>query len=303
MSGPLYYLSVIAIWATTPLAIKLSNDSLSPLAALGLRIAVATLCVLPLIVFNRRKQFWSVHNVQSYALGSISLFPNMVLVYYATNYISSGLISVMFGLSPFLIGLMAYHLLNENIFSFEKIMAQLFALAGLVIIFINQLTFAPDSVWGIVLMLGSITLYGYSLVAVKRHGRKQSVDAFDQTIGILLFSLPGIVITWYLIDGQQPVTFSTTSVLAVIYLALIGSLLGFAAFYQVLNKFSVTSVALIPMITPVLALWAGAIVADETITSSTMIGTGFILCGLALYQGLVRYSLKKAMLIWQSQIK
>jgi drug/metabolite transporter (DMT)-like permease len=283
------YLAVIAIWATTPLAIKFSNDSTTPIAALGLRMLLAVACALPVVLLWRRRQFFQRAHIKSYAFGSIALFPNMALVYVAAKMIPSGIISVMFGLSPFVTGMLAQWLLGERFFTWQKVVAQLLALAGLGVIFYGQWQLGGEGLVGLLIMLVSVVLYSYSLVAVKQQAMHCTVPAFEQTAGAMLFSLPGILITWLLVDGQFSLDLSAKSAWSIVYLATVGSLLGFVAFYHVLSSLGVSAAAIIPMITPVLALWAGAVFADETITPAIVLGSAMIIFGLAYFEGLGRW--------------
>ena len=292
MSAPLSYFAVIAIWATTPLAIKLSNDSVSPLTALGLRTGLA-LCVAALVVIIwRRESFFKRAHFKGYWLASMSIFPNMPLVYFATDYIPSGLIAVMFGLSPFFVGVMAHFMLGESYFSLRRCFAQVLAVLGLVIIFIDQLAVDPAAGLGILLMLCSITLYSYSLVAVKRQALISSAPAFDQAVGAMLLSMPGTVLCWYFLDGDTHIVLSAVSGYSIAYLAIVGSLIGFMAFYHVLNTMSVAMVSIIPMITPLIALWLGVAFAGENVSAYTVIGSLLILAGLGLYEGLFKSRMK-----------
>ena len=288
MTAPLSYFAVIVIWSTTPLAIKLSNDSVSPLTALGLRTSIALAIALVIVVIWRRKSFFDSRNYKGYLLASISIFPNMPLVYYAAEYIPSGLISVMFGLSPFFTGILAHFLLGETFFSPRKCLAQVLAVLGLLVIFVDQLAVDHDAAFGVLLMLGSIFLYSLSLVAVKRQALKHSAPAFDQAVGAMLLAMPGIVVCWFIMDGDTGIELSQTSAYSITYLAIVGSLIGFMAFYHVLNTLSVTVVSMIPMVTPVLALWLGVVFANETVSAKTIAGSLLIVAGLGLYEGLFK---------------
>ena len=61
------------------------------------------------------------------------------------------------------------------------------------------------------------------------------VHAFDQTIGTMTFALPGLLLAWYLLDGQLAVDFSMTSLWSLLYLSIVASLIGFVAFFYVLT--------------------------------------------------------------------
>ena len=119
----LTYVLVIFIWATTPLAIKLGGDSLAPIAGLTLRIALAfavgsVICTLGGFAGLSIRRHWKL-----YFAASISLFPNMALVYFAAGYLSSGLIALLFGLTPFFTAVLAKPILGENLLQPRKVFA------------------------------------------------------------------------------------------------------------------------------------------------------------------------------------
>ena len=102
MSVPVAYLGIVLIWSTTPLAIQWSAQeagySFAVLARMAIGLTVAGLIVvawrigLPLHARARR----------AYLLGGLVLFGAMSLTYWGARFIHSGLISVLFGLSPLL---------------------------------------------------------------------------------------------------------------------------------------------------------------------------------------------------------
>ncbi len=63
-----------------------------------------------------------------------------------------------------------------------------------------------------------------------------------------------------------------------------GSALGFILYFYVLRRVEASRVALITLVTPVLALFLGQEVNGETIGTRELTGTAVILTGLAFYQ-------------------
>ena len=282
------YIAVILIWSTTPLAIKVSSKTLSPIAAVSLRMALALVCALVIMALLRRHSFWSKEHVKNYFAASLGIFPNMPLVYWSSQYISSGLIAVIFALSPFFMALFAYFLLGEKVLTIRKCLALCLALGGLIIISIDQLAQDDATIYGIGLMILSNIVYSISSIWVKKLNHQRNIDALDQTIGALAFSLPGLLIAWFVYDGMSLPSLDATTISAIVYLAVLGSLVGFAAFYYILQHLKVATVALIPMITPALALWFGSLLDDELITTNIIIGSMMIILGLILYEGMLK---------------
>jgi len=292
MAVRLTYLLVIFIWTTTPLAIKLGGDTLDPMAGLSLRIAIAflvgsTICTIAGIAVLNIKR-----NGILYFAGSLGLFPNMALVYFSAEYISSGLIALMFGLLPFFTAILSKPILGKSSLSSQKIIAIVLAIVGLLCIFYDDGIMIGEAYIGLLLMLGSNLVFAACTLWMKKINKILNVPPFEQTLGAMAFSLPGMLITWFFVVGYEPLQFSSVSIASLLYLSLFASLVGFAAYYHILNNMSVDTVALIPLITPITAMVLGVIVADETITRAMYIGAAFILVALIIHQGFLYKILK-----------
>ena len=280
MSIPAAYIGVVFIWSTTPLATQWSTTSLSPMEACALRLCLAALLMMAVTPVLRIPALDLRRNWRLYAAASIGLFPNLPLLNAAAQHISSGLISVLFGLAPFVVSLLAAWLLGERLCA-RHYAALALALSGLLCIFADQLSLGREALLGVGLMLLSVLAFSVSSVLVKYYG--SSTEPIRQLNGSLLFSLPGTLLCWWLLDGEFPHAVSVKSGSAVLYLALVGSLAGVGAYFYLLRHMSVNSVALIPLITPGFALLLGSRLNGEPVSSSLMLGAALILTGLALF--------------------
>jgi drug/metabolite transporter (DMT)-like permease len=281
----LAYFSVVLIWATTPLAIQWSSDSLSFMAAAASRTAIALAIALLIHGLLRKSLFTYWQHARIYFAASIGIFPNMPVVYWGVQFIPSGLVAVIFAMSPFVTGLMTLWLLKQNPFTLKKVVGLMLALVGLVVIFYHQFQFNTRSVYGIASILLSCVLFSFSSVWVKKLTQQQTLtlSAFHQASGALLFSLPGLLLSWWLIDGALPQQVSVKSGASIIYLSIMGSLVGAALFYYILQRLSATAVSLITLMTPVLAIIIGKQLADEALSPQTLIGVATVLFALLLY--------------------
>lgn len=281
----LAYLMVVLIWGTTPLAIQFSNDSVSFMTACALRMLLALMVALVINALLGRRLFDRPGVWKVYAVASIGIFPNMPLVYWSAQLVPSGLIAVIFSLSPFVTGLLSWWLLGDNPFNRKRLMALVMAVLGLAVIFRDQLQVDARSALGVAGILGSCFLFSFSSVNLKKINAGS--DAFNQTAGSLLFATPGLLVLWWLFDGGWPEGMGALSAGAVVYLAVMGSLLGFTLFFYVLGNMSPTAVSLITLITPVLALTLGSLLAEERFSAWMLTGTGLVAAGLLLYLDLI----------------
>lgn len=294
------YLLVILIWSTTPLAIHWSNSSLSFVAAITLRMALALplcyalLAILREPLIRNRRDWWA------YAASALGLFPNMLLVYWAAQYIPSGLMSVMFGVYPFFVGIFSLLILKDNPFTPTKVLALLMAVLGLWVLHRDQLALGSNAVWGVAALLLVCGIWGFSSVAVKKLAA--DVSPLRMGTGSLLVAVPFFLAAWLWLDGELPQHVDQKSVVSVLYLVVAGSLLGHVLWFYVLRACSVTSVSLITLITPVMALTWGFCFAGEVPNRQTLIGAALILLALVLYQGfavrVVRFLCASAKAAW-----
>jgi drug/metabolite transporter (DMT)-like permease len=279
------YISVVLIWATTPLAIQWSSDSLSFIAAAASRMLLALALALAVHALLRQSllDYWYQRKI--YFAASLGIFPNMPLVYWAAQFIPSGLVAIIFALSPFATGVMTLLLLKQNPFGIKRVLALLLAISGLVVIFYHQMRFDSDSIYGVVGILLSCALFSFSSVWVKKISEqsRQQTAPFQQATGALLFALPGLLLSWWWMDGSIPAQVSLKSAGAVVYLAIVGSLLGAVMFFFILQRLSASAVSLVTLMTPVLAIVIGKHLADEVLPVQTLIGVSIVLAALLLY--------------------
>ncbi|MEX0730208.1 MAG: DMT family transporter [Aquisalimonadaceae bacterium] len=283
MSVPAAYLGVIIVWATTPLAIQWSGESVGFLFGATSRMALGAGLSLLLVLAFRAPMPWHRRAVQAYASAAIGVFGAMLTAYWAAQHVPSGLISVLFGLTPLIAGVLAALWLNERNLTAIKITGILLGIAGLAVIFRADLSDYPTAWKGITALLVAASLHSVSMVLVKRHG--ESIPALAQSTGGLLLALPCYLLLWLLVDGGAwPEHIPLRSGLAILYLGGFGSVLGFLLYFHVLKRLTTGSVALITLITPVLALLLGRFVNQEQVPASVWAGSGLVLAGLALHQ-------------------
>lgn len=283
MSVPAAYLTVILIWSTTPLAIKWSAQGT------GFAFAVASRMVIGLAVAALVMAVWRVglpmhrRARTSYLAGGLGLFGAMTLTYWGAQYIHSGLISVLFGLTPLVTGLMAMAWLKEDALTPAKVAGMLLGVAGLAAIFGDRGELSgAHAAAGVAALLGAVTLYSASLVWIKRIGDDSTPLA--TTAGTLAVALPFFGLVWWLTDGRLPDAVPARASAAIVYLGVFGSVLGFAMYYYVIKHMDTGKVALITLVTPVLALLLGALFNGEVVSVRVGLGTVLILLGLAVHQ-------------------
>lgn len=283
MSIPAAYIAVILIWSTTPLAIQWSSlgagFSFAVMARMliGLTLAALLLAVWRIGLPLHRKAR------QSYLAGGLGLFGAMLCTYWGAQYISSGLVSLLFGLAPLVTSVLAVFWLGERALEPFKLAGIALGLVGLLIVFGAQSsTGALHAGYGVAALLVAVLIYSSSLVWMKRIG--DDSPPLATTAGTLSVAMPLFVAAWWLADGRVPTSLPLRSEAAIVYLGVFGSVLGFALYYYIIKHVAAGKVALITLVTPVLALLLGNWLNGEAVPLRVWLGAGCISLGLALHQ-------------------
>lgn len=284
MPVSLAYVLVVFIWSTTPLAIYYSSADFGFLLSVLLRMSLGAAIVAGLLYCRKQRLLAKRRDWLVAVLASVGVFPAMPLVYWATQYVPTGLVSLMFSSSPFFVGGLSKLLLGESV-GLRKIIGVVIAFVGMIIIFVDQMQFGLESIYGILAMIGSTFFFSISAVLLKKYNAHS--EALQQAGGSMLLALPGLLVTWLLLDGSLPDQVTLQPTMALLYLALIGSVVGFSTYFYLLKNLTVSSVSLISMVSPVLAIVWGFLFKGEVINLMFVLGAVILLLGLAVYSGIV----------------
>ena len=281
MSVIFAYIGVIIIWSTTPLAIKWSGDSSGFLFGVTARMVIGLMLTTILMLLTSRRLPWTNAARQVYIVAGIAIYGSMLSVYWGSQFVSSGFISVIFGLNPIMTGIMAALWLNERSLTPVRVFGVLCGVAGLVVIFGQGMQLGEKAVMGISAIFIAVILHSLSSVMFKK--LKVELSALEITHGGLLVSVPLYLFTWFITQGSWPEHITSRSLAAIFYLGAFGSVLGFMMFFYILKHIEASKVALITLVTPVVALYLGYALNNETVNNHILMGTGLILIGMTFY--------------------
>lgn len=282
MSVPFAFVGIVFIWSTTPLAIKWSGEEVGFLFGVAARMTIALVVSLIVIALIRKtlpldKKSWHV-----YMAVGLPMYVAMLLCYWGAQFVPSGLVSVMFGLTPIFTGIAASFWLSEKSFSIFKIIGMLMSIAGLAFIFQESLDVESVAAIGLLGLLGATISHSLGTVWFKRVGNE--MPAFTANTGGLGISVFLFSITWFFVGGGIPGSAPGYVVSSIVYLGVFGSVVGAFLFYYALKRVKASTIGMLPLITPVSALLIGQWFNAEVVSFQTLTGAAVILSGLMFYQ-------------------
>ena len=281
MKARLVWLILCGIWGSTWLFIKLGLADLPPITFAGVRFVISCAILFPLIWLRhlplpKTRGDW----ILLAGTGVLSFSLNYGLVFWAEQYITSGLAALLQAMLPAFGLILAHiHVPTERM-TWVKIAGVLLGVCGVGVVFSNQLAISGrQALAGCVAMVLSAFFAAYSNVLVKTRGKNLNpavLAAYQMFFGLIPLLLYGITL-----EGN-PFRFRWTgmAILCLLYLAVIGSVVAFLLYYWLIQHMDVTKTMLISLVTPVVAVILGMLVLDEQLSWRTLVGGAMIIAGI-----------------------
>ncbi|MEB7852473.1 MULTISPECIES: DMT family transporter [Staphylococcaceae] len=201
-------------------------------------------------------------------------------VYWGTQYVSSGLVSVL--MSMLAVMLLVFNKIFGGIPATKmQIFGVLFSLFGIIIIFWQTLQFdySPLSILSMLLILTSGL--GSALVTIKVRDHLSYMPIFNFNAIAMIIGGIGLGIASLILENGNR-SFHGPSLYALIYLSTVGSVIGLALYMTLLKHWHVSRASAHLFISPAIALYLGSLFLGETLNIYTYVGTVSILCGVML---------------------
>lgn len=275
------YLCIVLIWSTTSLALKWSTE-VGFFTGVLARMGIAAVGAGVLLGAIGRRLPLNARAIELYLVGGVCTFGTLMLICWGAQYIPSGWISVIFGLTPILTAVLGAIVLNERHLSFTKFGALVLCLAGLAVIFGDSGRLGPDAGWGIGANLLATLLYAVNLIWIKR--LNASVDSMASMTGTFYVGLALGAIAWAATGGDLADAPTARAAAAILYLGLVGSIAGYTLFYYLLRHMDTTRIALISLMTPISALLVGHFFNGEPLNTAIWTGTALVMLGLVWFE-------------------
>ena len=283
MKTILIWLLLCLIWGTTWIFIKIGLEDLPPLAFAAARFLLGVVILFVVIRVQKIPLPKTAKEWRLIALTGVLQFSvNYSLVFWAEQYITSGLAAVLQAMITVFGLMLAWIFLPNERVTKLKIIAVLIGVAGVAVIFIDQLKVQSMMAFlGCVgVVIGSYAAAQASiLVKSKGGGLHPASLVFCQ----MLCGLPAIIIYSLIAEGN-PLSFHWTwrAIGCVLYLTIAGTIAAFWLYYWLLGKIESTKAMMISLVTPLIAVVIGAIVLGETLPPQTGIGGLLIIASIGL---------------------
>ena len=279
-----------ALWSTVWVFIKLGVADVPPVTFAAYRLFVALLVLVPITAIRRvalptDRRDW----VLIGGTGVLLLGVNYGLLYWGMQFVSSGLAAVLQALTPVFGMVFAHVLLAHERITPVKIAALAIGIAGVSIIFADQLRFAGwRSLLGSSAVLAGAMFVALAYVLMKKHAR--NLDSGIITAGQMFAALLPLSAFAFIVEGNPlAIRWTPTAAVALLYLAVFGSITGMWLNYWLLKRMDAIKLLVMGLAEPPIAMILGAAILDETLSTRMITGTICILVSVGVVLDLVPY--------------
>jgi len=278
----LAYLAVCIIWGSTFLAIRIAVLDLPPMLSAGIRFILAGLIMFGFSYWKHRPLPKKDQICHQSIVGLFLLLGGNGLVVIGSQWLHSSVAALLFATVPLFIAIEELVLPGGEKLMWSGWLGLIIGFGGVALLVLTGQGNLGISIKGIVVILIGAISWASGSVYSKRI---KSGGAMEVNLSIQMLAAGiGFLITGFLLRETSHVAISREGVLAILYLIIFGSLLGYNAYIYLLSVWPAAKAGTYAYVNPFVAIFLGHLILNEPITVFVFLGTAIILVGVFLVQ-------------------
>jgi len=270
---------MIVSWALNFVIGKIALREIPPLVLPGIRIAIATLCLIPIYCWRRPKQSFRREDLPRLAIVSLAgITFNQFFFIAGLSRTSVAHMAVFIAITPILVLIMAAAIGQER-FTFPKIAGMIVAMSGVLALELSRGNEGLATPLGDFLaFLGTVAFSIYTVLGKTLATRYGSVP-----MNMLAYSIG--TVTLLPLSWRERATFHISQVSAtgwwsLAYMAVFSSVIAYLVYYYALARMPASRLSAFTYVEPVLAAILGYWILGEPVTWTLAVGGILVLAGV-----------------------
>jgi drug/metabolite transporter (DMT)-like permease len=276
----LAFFAIYVLWGTSFLAIRIAVQEVPPLFAAGTRFFVAGVLLYGFLRLRGQPAPTRAQWRSLALIGLLMFVAEYGPLFWAEKYVPSGIASVLEATLPLITMTLETWVFRRHRFHWPLLAAILLGFGGVGMLLFHN----GEQNFGVlpcIAILAGATAWALGSVL------NRSLDLPDSrtlTSGAAMLLGGGMLLVLSACFGElHPLPHvSMRAAMALLYLIICGSLLGFTAFVWLLARMPATRISSHAYVNPVVAVALGYFVAGEIVTTRTLIGTALVLASVVL---------------------
>jgi drug/metabolite transporter (DMT)-like permease len=270
-------------WGSSYLFIKIGvEDGLTPFTLITFRLLIGFLLLLTVVLVARERipPFGRIYG-HLFVMGAINIAIPFSLITWAEQSVDSSVAAILNAAVPLFVLIIAAIFLNDERLTPNRVLGLAVGFIGVVILVgFDPADLASGNLAGEIALIGSTISYAFGAVYARAHihGLRPMIPAiFQVAFGLLIVSVLA-----FAFENPLATQFTPSSLFSVIWLGLLGSGLAYLVFFRLLGRWGATRTSMVAYLLPLYGIVLGAIVLNEPIDASMILGTALIIGGVAL---------------------
>jgi drug/metabolite transporter (DMT)-like permease len=278
---PAAFILLGLIWGSSFLWIKIGVQEMDPATLVAYRVSLGALAMLVYVRLTGEKLLRTASELVPLAvLGMVATALPFFLITWGEQYIDSGTAAVLNSLTPIFSLILAGVILRTEFVTLVRVIGLVTGFAGAAVLASREFALRGDAL--ALLGTGAVTVaaisyaVGASVSKAMVHGTPRNVVA----AGNLTF---GAVYIWVfaLLSGANPAPpAQADSIIAILWLGLLGSFLAFVLLYFLIAHLEATVATMVTYLFPVVGVTLGVVFLNELLEARLAIGTALVVIGI-----------------------
>ena len=277
----LAFLSIYLIWGSTYLLNKIAVGQLEPFMLAGVRFLSASFLMFLIVKVSSKSLKVTLVQLKNAAIaGFLFLAIGNGVVVWALSYVDSGIAALTIASQPLIVLLLLWIIENKRIKLFSWVGVFVGLLGMYLLISQKQITSSPESLKGIIMIIGCVITWGYASIFVGKAELPKNYlvnSAYQMFFGSLWLILMSMIKQEHWISPDEWEINVKWSMLGLI---IFGSIVAFTSFNYLLRTVSPEKVATSTYINPIVAMVLGYLVLKETISTQSVVAAVVLLTGV-----------------------
>jgi drug/metabolite transporter (DMT)-like permease len=270
---------MIVSWALNFVIGKIALREIPALVLPGLRIGLATVCLIPIYLWRRPKQRFARADWPKLAVTALcGITFNQFFFIAGLSRTSVGHMAVFIALTPILVLVLAVAMGQER-FTAAKVTGMLVAMAGVLALELSNRSSGVATPFGDFLaFLGTLAFSTYTVV-----GKDLTVRYGSIPMNMLAYAVGSITLlplAWVHRDSFHPAAVSATAWWSMAYMVVFSSVIAYLVYYYALSHMSASRLSAFTYVEPVLAAILAYLILGEPVTWALAVGGALVLAGV-----------------------
>jgi drug/metabolite transporter (DMT)-like permease len=278
----LAFLVLAVAWGTSYMFIKIAVQTVQPVTLVAWRLVIGCLGLFVILRLRRvplprERRIWR----HLLVIGLINVAIPFVLIVWAESGVhglDSGVASIVNSTVPLFSIVIAGLLWRMERVTAAALLGLLVGFAGVVLLLSRDVGAGSASWLPYVAVLGAALCYALGSAYARRH--LQGVAAVALAFGQILVAALVAALASLLLESRSAQAFPLPTVLALLWLGLVGSCLAYILYFFVLQQWGATRTTLVTYLVPAVGVTAGVLFLNEPLDWRMLVGGALILSGV-----------------------